>query len=323
MNTKLVVTSTPFLRDTTSTKHLMLDVCIALLPAIIASVIIFGLKALIIVVLAIVSAMLSEYFFQRLSHKNNTLGDLSAVVTGILVALNVPVSAPLWIPIFGSMLAIILVKQMYGGIGQNFVNPALAARTIMFISWTALMSARLIPEVGNMYQGFGSGVDLVSVATPLAANSETSFTLIQLFLGNIPGMLGETSKLALIIGGIYLIVRRVIDWRVPVFFIGTVFVLFLLKTGTIYSVESGMDNALSHVLSGGLILGAFFMATDYVTCPIYKTGRIIMGIGCGVILFVIRAFGAYPEGCSFAILFMNVATPLIDKWTRPRAFGEV
>ncbi|NMD37905.1 MAG: RnfABCDGE type electron transport complex subunit D [Christensenellaceae bacterium] len=322
MNTKLVVTSTPFLRDNTSTQKLMLEVCIALLPTIIASVIIFGLKALIIVLLSVVSAIASEYFFLRLSHKKSTLGDLSAVVTGILVALNVPVTAPLWIPVFGSMLAIVLVKQMYGGIGQNFINPALAARTILFISWTALMSARLIPEVGNLYQGFRFNVDAVSVATPLIS-SQNSFTLSQLFLGNIPGMIGETSKIALLIGGIYLIVRKVIDWRIPVFFIGTVFILFLIKTGNIYSSENIVDSALGHVLSGGLMLGAFFMATDYVTCPMYKVGRIIMGIGCGIILFVIRAFGSYPEGCSFAILFMNVATPLIDKWTRPRAFGEV
>lgn len=320
MDKKLIVTTSPFLRDNkVSTKSLMIDVCIALCPAIIASVIFFGLRALILISLAVISSVFFEYLFQVLSKKKPTINDFSAVVTGILIGLNIPASAPFWIPIFGSLVAIILVKQLFGGIGQNFMNPALVARTLMFISWTALMSANILPSSFNFMNGLGAEVDFVSAATPLSGSG--NFTFLDLFLGNIPGMLGETSKLALLIGGIFLIIRKVIDWRTPVFMIATVFLLYWIKTGMVYSSNS-VDNALSQILSGGLFLGAFFMATDYVTAPIYKWGRVAMGIGCGVFVFIIRAFGNYPEGVSFAILFMNVATPLIDKYTMPKSFGE-
>ena len=221
----------------------------------------------------------------------------------------------------GSVIAIILVKQIFGGIGNNFVNPALAARTILMLSWTALMAANVLPHAGQWIAP--TSADAVASATPLGENP-AAYSLAQLFLGNVPGMLGETCKLTLLLGGAYLLVRRVIDWRIPLFFFVTVIALFWIKTGTLYSAESGTQNVLYQLLSGGLFLGAFFMATDYVTSPITPLGRIIMGVGCGVVLFVIRAYNpSYPEGCSFAILFMNVLTPLIDKLTVPKPFGTV
>ena len=312
MQKKLVVASSPLIRDTSvSTRRLMGDVVIAMLPTALAAVWFFGAPALGLILVAVASAVLSEAVYQRLTHQKVTIGDLSAVVTGMLLAFNIPANAPWWMAAIGSAIAIILVKQMFGGLGQNFMNPALAARTILMLSWTALMAATAVPAGGQLFGLAKVEADAIASATPLANGS---YTLWQLFIGDVPGMLGETCKLTLILGGIYLIVRRVIDWRVPAFFIGTAFVLFLISTGS-------AETALFHILSGGLMLGAFFMATDYVTCPYTKTGRAIMGIGCAVLLFVIRTYGSYPEGCSFAILFMNVLTPFIDKWTMPKSFG--
>ena len=312
MQKKLVVASSPLIRDTSvSTRRLMGDVVIAMLPTALAAVWFFGAPALGLILVAVVSAVLSEAVYQRLTHQKVTIGDLSAVVTGMLLAFNIPANAPWWMAAIGSAIAIILVKQMFGGLGQNFMNPALAARTILMLSWTALMAATAVPAGGQLFGLAKVEADAIASATPLANGS---YTLWQLFIGDVPGMLGETCKLTLILGGIYLIVRRVIDWRVPAFFIGTAFVLFLISTGS-------AETALFHILSGGLMLGAFFMATDYVTCPYTKTGRAIMGIGCAVLLFVIRTYGSYQEGCSFAILFMNVLTPFIDKWTMPKSFG--
>ncbi|MEG2314851.1 MAG: RnfABCDGE type electron transport complex subunit D [Clostridia bacterium] len=320
---KLIVSAAPFLRHTTTTRGLMGDVVIALLPTALAAVWFFGAPALSLMAVAVFFAVFSEWVYERLSHQKSTIGDLSAVVTGLLLAFNLPANAPWWIAAIGSVLAIVLVKQIFGGLGQNFLNPALAARTILMLSWAGLMAATAAPVGGQLFGLSGSAVDAVASATPLA-NGASGYTLWQLFSGNIPGMLGETCKLTLLLGGLYLIVRRVIDWRVPVAFIGTALILFWIQTGVLYSVESGAQNALYQLLSGGLLLGAFFMATDYVTCPITKTGRVIMGVGCALILFVIRVFNtSYPEGCSFAILFMNVLTPLIDKWTARRTFGAV
>lgn len=322
MQKKLVVASSPLIRDTSvSTRRLMGDVVIALLPTALAAVWFFGAPALALILVAVAAAVLSEAVYERLSHQKSTISDLSAVVTGLLVAFNIPANAPWWMAAIGSILAIVLVKQMFGGLGQNFINPALAARTILMLSWTALMAATAVPAGGQIFGLVTAEADAVAAATPLV---NSNYSLWQLFIGDVPGMLGETCKLTLILGGIYLIVRRVIDWRVPVFFIGTSFILFWIQTGVIYSVESGTQNALYQLLSGGLMLGAFFMATDYVTCPVTKWGRAIMGIGCAVLLFIIRTYNAgYPEGCSFAILFMNVLTPLIDKWTAPKTFGAV
>ena len=319
---RLVVSSSPHLRnDGASTHNIMLDVVIAMVPTAVAAVYFFGANALMLIVVAIVSAVAAEFFWQKHTKQTVTVGDLSAVVTGMLVAFNLPASAPWWIAMMGSFLAIILVKQMFGGLGQNFLNPALAARTILMLSWTSLMAANVLPHAGEWFAT--AAYDTVASATPLGEYPAT-YSLWNLFSGNIPGMLGETCKLTLLLGGVYLLVRRVIDWRIPVCFIGTALVLFWIQTGTLYSVESGSHNALYQLLSGGLMLGAFFMATDYVTSPTSKLGRVIMGVGCGVMLFVIRAYNtSYPEGCSFAILFLNVLTPLIDKLTSPKPFGYV
>ncbi len=320
MQKKLVVTSSPLLRNTAvSTRGIMLDVVIALLPAGLAAVWFFGAAALSLILVSVASAVLAELVYQKLTHQKSTIGDLSAVVTGLLLAYNIPANAPWWMAAIGSIIAIVLVKQMFGGIGQNFINPALAARTILMLSWAGLMAATAVPAAGQLFGLTTVEADAVAAATPL---TNSGYSLWQLFIGDVPGMLGETSKLALILGGVYLIVRRVIDWRVPVSFIATAFILFWIETGAIYAPGS-TDSALYHLMSGGLILGAFFMATDYVTCPVTKWGRVIMGVGCALLLFLIRTYGSYPEGCSFGILFMNVCTPLIDKWTTPKTFGAV
>ena len=322
MQRSLVVSSSPHLRnERVSTRGLMTDVVIALLPAAVTSVWFFGGSALMLMLVATATAVLTEFLYQKMTGQRVTVGDMSAVVTGLLLAFNLPASAPWWLAVIGSVIAILLVKQIFGGVGNNFVNPALAARTILMLSWTTLMAARVLPHAGVWVAP--EVADAIASVTPLGEKA-ASYSLWQLFAGDVPGMLGETSKLALTLGGLYLLVRRVIDWRIPVTFIATAFILFWIQTGTVYSVESGAQNALYQLLSGGLLLGAFFMATDYVTSPVTPLGRIIMGVGCAAMLFVIRAFNpAYPEGCSFAILFMNVLTPLIDKLTTPKPFGTL
>ena len=321
MQRKLIVTPSPFLRDSeVSTRGIMLDVLIALLPTALAAVWFFGKDALLQMLVAVISAVLAEWLYTRITHAKSTISDLSAAVTGLLLAFNLPSNAPWWLFVIGSVLAIVLVKQIFGGIGNNFLNPALAARTILMLSWTGLMAATAVPQAGAIFGLASNGIDTMASATPLVQ----AFSLRDLFVGNIPGMMGETCKFTLLLGGAYLLLRRVIDWRVPVFFIGTCLVLFWIQTGVFYSAESGTQNALYQLLSGGLLLGAFFMATDYVTCPITKTGKIVMGIGCGLMLFIIRVFNtSYPEGCSFAILFMNILVPLIDRFTAPKPFGNV
>lgn len=324
MQKKLVVSSSPYAYDKeVSTRGIMLDVVIALLPTAVAACWFFGAKAALLMAVAVVSAVFAEWLYQSLTHQKSTISDLSAVVTGLLLAFNIPANAPWWMAAVGSFLAIILVKQIFGGLGHNFMNPALAARTVLMLSWAGLMAATAAPN-GGAILGLGSAaVDAVASATPLA-HGAAAYSLMDLFTGNIPGMLGETSKFTLLLGGAYLLVRRVIDWRVPVSFLAAALALFWVQTGCFYSVESGSQNALYQLLSGGLILGAFFMATDYVTCPITKWGKVIMGVGCAGLLFVIRVFNtAYPEGCSFAILFMNVLTPLIDRMTMRKTFGAL
>lgn len=306
---KLAVSSSPHLRDKASTRSIMQDVCIALAPAGIASIVLFGSHAALLIALSVLTCVVSEYCFQRVTHQRVTIGDWSAVVTGLLLAYNLPANAPWWIAVFGGVIAIVLVKQMFGGVGSNFMNPALTARAILFVSFSGIMAN---------YPQTLQAVDAVSSATPLALLAEggtAAVSLWNLMIGNCGGVLGETCKLAIIAGGIYLLVRRVIDWRIPVAFILTAFVCYLLK--------DGFTMAIYQLMAGGLMLGAFFMATDYATSPVSHLGRIIMGVGCGLLLFVIREFASYPEGCSFAILFMNVCTPLIDKFTVPARFGEV
>lgn len=309
MQKNLVMTSSPHLRDDSSTQRIMQEVCLALLPAGIAGVVLFGWNALLLICLSVASCILSEFVWEKLTKKTVTIGDWSAVVTGLLLAYNLPATAPWWMAVLGGFIAIVLVKQMFGGIGSNFMNPALTARAILFVSWSALMSN---------YPQANFAVDATTSATPLVTLAGTGVDgvrFIDLLMGNCGGVLGETCKLAILLGGIYLCVRGIVDWRIPVSFIATVFVCYLLKDGPMMAIDQ--------VFAGGLMLGAFFMATDYATSPITVPGRIIMGVGCGLLLFVIRAFGNYPEGCSFAILFMNVCTPMIDRFTAPRPFGEV
>lgn len=307
MQKKLIITSSPHIRDGITTRRIMQEVCLALAPAGIAGIVLFGVSAAKLIATSVIACVLVEFLYQKLTNQKIAVGDWSAVVTGLLLAYNLPANAPVWIPIVGAVIAMVLVKGIFGGLGSNFMNPALTARAVMFVSWASIMGT---------YPATNFMVDTTSSATPLAvlAGGET-VSLTQLLIGNVPGVLGETCKIAIILGGVYLIVRGIIDWKIPVCFIGTVFVLYLLK--------DGFQMALCEILSGALMLGAFFMATDYVTSPVSNLGRIIMAVGCGILLFVIRAFANYPEGCSFAILFMNVMTPLIDRFTVPKMFGEV
>ena len=306
MQKNLVVTSSPHLRSSNSTRRIMQEVCLALVPAGIAGVVFFGWYTLAIIATSIISCVISEYLFQRITHQKILIGDWSAVVTGLLLAYNLPANVPLWIPAIGGIIAIVLVKQCFGGIGGNFMNPALTARAVLFVSWAGLMSN--YPPTRFM-------TDASSSATPLALIPTGGINVTDLLIGNCGGVLGETCKIAILAGGIYLIARGIADWRVPVCFIATAFLCYL--------IQDGFNKALLEILSGGLLLGAFFMATDYSTCPMSSLGRVIMGFGCGLLLFVIRSYANYIEGCSFAILFMNVMTPMIDRFTAGKTFGEV
>lgn len=301
-NSMLLVSPAPHVRAKTDTQSIMLDVIIAMLPALVASVIIFGWRALLVVAVCVLSSVAFEFLFQKLCRRASTVSDLSAVVTGMLLAFNLPVGIPLWQAVFGCLVAIVAVKQLFGGIGRNFANPAITARIVMLISFAGTMT------------NFSVNADTVSSATPLTQmGSEAMPSLLDLFLGNHGGSLGETCALALIIGFVYLLIRRVITWHTTVAFVGTV-ALFTLCLG---------HNPLEHVLSGGLLLGAIFMATDYSTTPSTKWGKVIFGCGCGILTVLIRVFGGYPEGVSFAILFMNILTPYISKFTRRKIFGGV
>ena len=321
----LQVSSSPHIRDQASTTRLMLDVIIALLPALGVSIYMFGLRSLLIVVLTCTTAVLFEYLSRKLMKRYNSIGDLSAVVTGLLLAFNLPPTVPLYVPVIGSFVAVVVVKQMFGGIGQNFVNPALASRIILTLSFPAAMTrwailAGRIPGHGIPgTEPIAEGVDLIATATPLylIQAGETGSAVmpgyLDLFIGYKGGCLGEVSVLALAAGVVYLLIRRVISPLIPVTYILTVALLTALF---------GQD-PLYHMLSGGLFLGAFFMATDYVTSPLSNKGKIIFGLGCGLITSLVRLFGGMTEGVSFAILFMNILTPHIDRRTIPVPFGGV
>ncbi len=309
---KYVVSSSPHLRDNVTTASIMQDVCIALLPACAAGVLFFGYRSAVILALSVAAAVLSELFYCKAAHTKNTIGDFSAVVTGMLLAMNLPSTVPYWMPVVGAVIAILLCKMIFGGIGQNFMNPALAARAILSLSWASMMNTFATPAFGNL-----AGVDAVASATPISGASAGGFTLVQLFLGNVPGTIGETCKLALLAGGAYLLWRKVISWHIPAAFIGTFAVCYLIATRFDVSVT------LYQLLSGGLILGAFFMATDYSTSPATDKGKIIFGVGCGLLLFIFRYCKKTPaEWCSFAILLMNVVSPLIERVTGVKSFGE-
>jgi Na+-translocating ferredoxin:NAD+ oxidoreductase subunit D len=319
----LQVSSSPHIRDSATTRRLMLDVIIALLPALGVSIYMFGLRSLLVIVLTTASAVLFEFASRKWMKRDQTAGDLSAVVTGLLLAFNLPPTIPLWIPIVGSFIAIVIVKQLFGGIGQNFANPAITARIILTLSFPAFMtrwavlSGRAADYGIPASESITDGLDLVATATPLAVMQSGEAaqgawpTYLDLFLGFKGGCLGEVSIIALLIGAAYLFARKVIAPWIPLSFIGTVALLTFLF---------GQD-PLYHVLSGGLVLGAFFMATDYVTSPMTMKGKIIFGVGCGIITAFIRLFGSLPEGVSFSILLMNILTPHIERWTIPVPFG--
>ncbi len=311
MENKLLASSSPHLRSDETISRVMLDVLIALLPATLASVYFFRFNAIKLIVLAVASAIVAEIICQKAMKRPVTVKDLSAVVTGLLLAFNIPASAPWWIPVIGSAFAIVVVKQLFGGLGHNFMNPALAARAMLLASWPVIMTNWVSP-----------GADAVSTATPLAimagdAGSDAILpSLTDVFFGNIGGCLGETSAALLILGGIYLLYRRVINWRIPFMYIGTVAVLTLV-------FGLGFTDMTYHLFTGGLMLGAFYMATDYSSSPVTPLGQIIFGVGCGIITVAIRLKGGYPEGVSYSIILMNLVAPLLDKYTRPKVFGEV
>lgn len=301
---KSVLSVSPHIHSGRSTAGVMRDVLIALSPAALAGVIIFGWRALLVLAVSLASAVGFEALFNHLLKKPQTVGDLSAAVTGLLLGLNMPANVPLWQVVFGAFFAIVVVKCLFGGLGCNLVNPAIAARVLMVVSFGS-MALPCLPTV----------VDTVSSATPLADGS-AAVAPLRLFLGVYGGAIGETCTLALLIGFVYLLVRRVITWHIPVAFIGTTF-LFCLCLGGFDFYES-----LGQIMAGGLMLGAIFMATDYVTSPVTSVGRIIFGAGAAVITVLIRHFGSYPEGVSFAILFMNIVTPYIDRLVKRRVFGK-
>jgi electron transport complex protein RnfD len=310
---KYTLSSSPHVRSAETTGRIMRDVLIALLPATVLGVVFFGWNALWVVLVSTAAAVGTEALLQKLMKKKVTVSDGSAAVTGLLLALNLPVLAPelLWLPFIGSAFAIAIVKTCFGGLGSNFLNPALAARAFLMVSWPTLMTSWTMP------------VDAVSTATPLAAlkvaGAGDPSPLLDMFLGNVGGCIGETSALALIIGGIYLVARRVIDPRIPLVYIATVGVF------TWVAGPSGLftGNGLYHILAGGLMLGAIYMATDYTTSPMSGKGKVIFALGCGVLTSVIRLWGGYPEGVSYSILLMNLAVPLLDRAFKPRMFGSV
>jgi len=295
------MSAAPHIHSGASTTKVMLDVIIALLPASVAAVVIFGIQALWIILTCVAAAVVSEFLFNAVTGRKQTVCDLSAVVTGLLLALNLSTNVPLWQCVVGSVFAIIVVKCLFGGIGCNFANPAITARVFMLITFSAVA---------------GGSTELYAGATPLELIGTEGAQLpgmMNMFMGTYGGAIGETSSLALLIGFAYLLVRKVISWHIPVVFIATVFVLSL--------VAGGANFALYQILAGGLFIGAIFMATDYVTSPITKKGKIVFALGCGVITFVVRYFCSYPEGVSFSILIMNIFVPIIERFTRNIPLG--
>lgn len=301
----------PHVSDSRTVTSVMRDVIIALLPATACAIYYFGPSTILTIVLSIAAAMATEALIQKLCKKPISINDLSAVITGLLLALNLPAGCPWYLPVFGSAFAIAIAKQCFGGLGGNFVNPALAGRGMLMVAWPVAMT--------TFYQVGQVGVEGMTTATPLAIIKGTSEGILpsvgDMFLGNTAGVMGETCALALIIGGIYLIVRRVISWRIPVIYFATVAVFIF--------IAKGAGAVPQHLFSGGLMLGAIFMATDYVTSPTNPSAQIVYALGCGVITCVIRLFGGYNEGVCFSILLMNLATPLIERALKPKLYGEV
>lgn len=309
---KFTLSASPHVRSAQSTRRIMTDVLIALLPATACGVYFFGLNALLVIFISVAAAIGTEALIQLAMKKKVTIADGSAAVTGLLLALTLPPLLPgdFYIPLFGSVFAIAIAKQCFGGLGYNFINPALAARAFLLVSWPTAMTTWTMP------------LSAISSATPLAAlkyggEGVALSPYLDMLLGNVGGSIGETSALALLIGAVYLLVRNIINWRIPVVYIGTVALFtWVAGSGGLFA-----GDALYHVLAGGLILGAFYMATDYTTSPMTNKGRVIFAAGCGILTSVIRLWGGYPEGVCYAILIMNLAVPLIDRKFRPRVFG--
>lgn len=308
MENKIMVSSAPHVRDTSSTQQIMRDVVIALVPAMLASAIIFGVRALILIAVTVVACVAFEYLYCKILKKPVPVGDFSAVVTGVLLALNLPSTLPFWMAVVGAFVSIVIVKQLFGGLGHNFANPAIVGRIVLGLSFTAQMTSYGFPA------GNPSGVDALASATPLVATRSADLPLLPLLLGQHGGVLGETCALALILGGLYLVFRKVISPTIPCMFLGTLFVLSMLGGLTAY-------DALVQLLSGGALLGAIFMATDYVTSPYTFTGKLVFGFGLGLITWAIRFLGTAAEGVSYAILLMNILTPYINDWTLQKPLG--
>ena len=320
-NLKLIASSSPHIRSNENTRSIMLDVIIAMLPALVWAIYNFGFKALISVVVSVVACLFWEWLYRKLLKKPQAIGDLSAVVTGMLLAFVCPPELPWWTLVIGAFFSIVVVKQLYGGIGCNFLNPALAGRAFLLASYATAMTTWAIPQIRP---------DVTSAATPLQIMKEgtveafttltSNYSVSDMFLGKIGGSLGEVSSLCLLVGGVFLLIRKVISWHTPVAYIGTVAILTLIAAP---AGISGVDYMLYNVFGGGLMLGAIFMATDYATSPVTKPGQLIFGIGCGLLTCFIRRFGSYPEGVCYSILIMNCTTWLLDKYIRPTIYGAV
>ena len=308
MEKLLKVSSSPHVRDGVTTQRLMFDVVIAMIPASVYGVWQFGMNALLVLIATVIASVAAEYLYEKLMHKPITISDGSAVVTGMILALNMPPEIPVWIPVLGAFFAIIVVKQLYGGLGQNFMNPALAARCFLLTSFALFM---------NNFSSAKLGFDRLTGATPLAQlRAGETVDLASLVIGRIPGTIGEVSVIALLIGAIYMVVRKVISPVIPLIYIGTVFVFTFLFGGF------NLTYSLSEICAGGLIFGAFFMATDYVTSPLTPKGQIVYGLILGIVTGIFRLWGASPEGVSYAIIFSNLLVPLIERYTLPTAFGK-
>ena len=334
MDSKRIISSSPQIHAPGSTTSVMTWVLIALFPAGAWSIFLFGLRSAIVILVASSAAVFTEFLLNHFQKRDNTLKDLSALVTGVLVGFNMPPHVPLFIPIIASVFAIAVVKWSFGGLGANWMNPALAGRVFVFFSWGSSTTQWTLP-------GRAGNLDALSGATPLGSvkvalnelatsisgpmeileSAEIPVTYLDLFLGRIPGSLGEMSALLLLIGGVLLIVLRIVNWEIPLTYLGTFALLIWVFDGTHYGNGLLTGDALFHLLSGGVVLGAFFMASDLVTSPLIFRGRIVFAAGCGLLTFLIRSYGSLPEGVSLAIIFMNILTPLIDRYVVPRRYG--
>lgn len=315
MSQKFKVTVSPHIRSHDRTSRIMLDVCIALLPTLLAGIYFFGFRSLFITLICVISCVISEFLFELIAKRPITTNDLSAMVTGMLLALTLPVTVPWWVCVIGSAFAIVIAKQLFGGIGDNFLNPALAARAVLLASWPARLSGAAFVNPSPLF----APVDMVTSATPLAGGEAS---ILDMLLGNIGGSIGEVCKIAILLGFIYLLIRKVISWHIPVIATAATAVFSFLFSWII-TKNCDFMVLLTSVLTGGILFGAVFMATDYTTTPITVKGRVIFAVGVGLLIAVIRYFGSYPEGVTYAILFMNIATPLIDRFVKPKVYGAV